>query len=74
MNFPIQKLNDKPVVEICNLKMSLCSHEGSKSVTFKLFKGENLVLNGKSGSDKSVLIEFSLSSLIAEGGMIQVLE
>jgi phospholipid/cholesterol/gamma-HCH transport system ATP-binding protein len=46
-----------PVVVIKNVRKSFGTHEVLKSVTLHVNKGENLVVLGKSGSGKSVLIK-----------------
>jgi phospholipid/cholesterol/gamma-HCH transport system ATP-binding protein len=61
------------VIEIKNLKISFGSQAVLKDLTLKLFKGENLVVLGKSGSGKSVLIKCIVQLLLADGGDIKVL-
>jgi phospholipid/cholesterol/gamma-HCH transport system ATP-binding protein len=65
---------DKPVIEIDNLKKSFGTQEVLTNVSLKLFNGENLVVLGKSGSGKSVLIKCIVGLLNADGGSIQVFE
>jgi len=67
-----QKTN-KPVVEINNLIKSFGRQEVLKNLSLQLFKGENLVVLGKSGSGKSVLIKCIVQLLIPDGGTIHVL-
>src|SRR5512145_191029 len=63
----------KQVIEINNLKKSFGSQEVLKDVSLKLLNGENLVVLGKSGSGKSVLIKCIVRLLNPDGGTINVL-
>jgi phospholipid/cholesterol/gamma-HCH transport system ATP-binding protein len=63
----------KPVVEISNLKKSFGKQEVLKNVSLQLYKGENLVVLGKSGSGKSVLIKCIVRLLHSDEGSINVL-
>jgi len=63
----------KQVIEIANLKKSFGSQEVLKDVSLKLLNGENLVVLGKSGSGKSVLIKCIVRLLNPDAGTIQVL-
>lgn len=63
----------KQVIEINNLKKSFGSQQVLKDVSLKLLNGENLVVLGKSGSGKSVLIKCIVRLLNPDGGTIQVL-
>lgn len=65
--------NNEPVVVINNLKKSFGEQEVLKDVSLQLHKGENLVVLGKSGSGKSVLIKCVVRLLCPEGGSISVL-
>ncbi len=65
--------SDGPVIEINNLKKSFGKQEVLKNVTLRLFSGENLVVLGKSGSGKSVLIQCIVRLQIPDGGTITVL-
>jgi len=60
------------VIEIANLSKSFGKQEVLKDVSVKLFNGENLVVLGKSGSGKSVLIKCIVRLLKSEGGTINV--
>jgi phospholipid/cholesterol/gamma-HCH transport system ATP-binding protein len=66
------KLKDEPVIEITGLRKSFDNQEVLKDVTLQLFKGENLVILGKSGTGKSVLIQCIVRLLNADGGTIKV--
>jgi phospholipid/cholesterol/gamma-HCH transport system ATP-binding protein len=61
------------VIEIDNLKIGFGDQDVLKNVSLKLYNGENLVVLGKSGSGKSVLIKCIVSLLAPEGGIINVL-
>jgi phospholipid/cholesterol/gamma-HCH transport system ATP-binding protein len=67
-------VNGEPVIEIENLRKSFNEQEVLTNVSLKLFKGENLVVVGKSGSGKSVLIKCIVGLLIPDGGTINVFE
>lgn len=74
MNKPQTETTLKQVIEINNLKKSFGSQEVLKDVSLKLLEGENLVVLGKSGSGKSVLIKCIVRLLNPEGGTIRVLD
>ncbi|MDP3431392.1 MAG: ATP-binding cassette domain-containing protein [Bacteroidota bacterium] len=61
------------VIEINNLKKSFGAQEVLKDVSLKLYNGENLVVLGKSGSGKSVLIKCIVRLMIPDHGTINVL-
>lgn len=61
------------VIEINNLRKGFGSQEVLKNISLTLFKGENLVVLGKSGSGKSVLIKCIVRLLNADGGTINLL-
>lgn len=63
-----------PVIEIDNLRKSFGEQEVLRDVSLKLFNGENLVVLGKSGSGKSVLIQCIVRLLMPESGTIKVFE
>jgi phospholipid/cholesterol/gamma-HCH transport system ATP-binding protein len=67
-----ETVND-PIIEIKNLRKSFDNQEVLKNVSLKLFRGENLVVLGKSGSGKSVLIKCIIGLLNPDGGSIMVL-
>ena len=76
MNTTITKaeVSVKQVIEIKNLKKSFGSQQVLKDVSLNLVNGENLVVLGKSGSGKSVLIKCIVRLLNPDAGTIQVLE
>ena len=61
--------NEK-VLEIEHLRMSFGTQEVLKDVSMELYNGENLVVLGKSGSGKSVLIKCIVRLLNAGSGTI----
>ncbi|MDP2888013.1 MAG: ABC transporter ATP-binding protein [Bacteroidota bacterium] len=61
------------VIEINNLKKSFGTQQVLKDVSIKLYKGENLVILGKSGSGKSVLIKCIVRLMNPDAGTINVL-
>lgn len=61
------------MIEIRNLKKSFGSQEVLKDVSLNLYNGENLVILGKSGTGKSVLIKCIVGLLNADAGIINVL-
>lgn len=69
---PDKTKGGESVLEISNLNKSFGTQEVLKDVTLKLIKGENLVVLGKSGSGKSVLIKLIVRLLNLDGGTINV--
>lgn len=67
-----KKNSKKAVIEIDNLYKSFGTLEVLKNLSLKLFDGENLVVLGKSGSGKSVLIKCIAGLLQSDSGSIQV--
>jgi phospholipid/cholesterol/gamma-HCH transport system ATP-binding protein len=65
--------SDSTVIEITNLKKSFGEQEVLKNVSLELRKGENLVVLGKSGSGKSVLIKCIVRLMSPDSGTIVVL-
>jgi len=68
----LKMITNEAVIEINNLQISFGQQKVLKDVTLKLFKGENLVVLGKSGSGKSVLIKCIVGLLNSDGGTIEV--
>lgn len=71
---PSKKTSDKPVIEINNLRKSFGSQQVLTNVSLKLYNGENLVVLGKSGSGKSVLIKCIVGLLKSDSGTINVFD
>ncbi|MGQ0828575.1 MAG: ABC transporter ATP-binding protein [Bacteroidota bacterium] len=68
----IKRENDI-VLEIQHLKKSFGNHNVLLDINFQLRKGENLVVLGKSGSGKSVLIKCIVGLINADEGKLMVL-
>jgi phospholipid/cholesterol/gamma-HCH transport system ATP-binding protein len=64
--------NFRQVIEIKNLRKGFGQQEVLRDVSMQLFNGENLVVLGKSGSGKSVLIKCIVRLLNADEGTIHV--
>lgn len=61
------------VIEIKNLQKKFGDQEVLKNISIDLFKQENLVVLGKSGSGKSVLIKCIVGLLLPDSGEINAL-
>lgn len=64
--------NKEPVVQIRNLAKSFGSKKVLTNITMDLFKGENLVVLGKSGQGKSVTIKCIVALLTQDEGSLKV--
>ncbi|MGC4039489.1 MAG: ATP-binding cassette domain-containing protein [Flavobacterium sp.] len=64
----------KAVIRVDNAKKQFGSLEVLKDVSLELYEGENLVVLGKSGTGKSVLIKCIVRLLEADSGKITVLD
>lgn len=62
----------EPVISIRGLKKAFKDHEVLKGVDLDVYKGENLVVLGKSGSGKSVLIKCLVGLETPDEGEIKV--
>ena len=60
------------VIEIKNLSKSFGTQEVLKDISLNLYKGENLVVLGKSGTGKSVLIKCIVGLLTYDSGTISL--
>jgi phospholipid/cholesterol/gamma-HCH transport system ATP-binding protein len=69
---PAKPKSDNKVIEINNLRKGFVNQEVLKDVSLKLNDGENLVVLGKSGSGKSVLIKCVVGLLFPDSGTINV--
>jgi len=63
----------KQVIEINNLRKSFGNQVVLNDVSLQLFNGENLVVLGKSGSGKSVLIKCIVGLLNFDSGTVNIL-
>jgi phospholipid/cholesterol/gamma-HCH transport system ATP-binding protein len=68
-----KEISTESVIDVQNLKIGFGHQEVLKDVSFKLRKGENLVILGKSGTGKSVLIKCISALLRPDYGKITVL-
>lgn len=66
-------INKEVVIDIQHLKKAFGKQRVLNDVSLQLFNGENLVVLGKSGTGKSVLIKCIVRLLEADGGTINVL-
>jgi phospholipid/cholesterol/gamma-HCH transport system ATP-binding protein len=64
--------NIKPVLELKNLKKSFGDNHVLKGFNLKLFEGESLVVMGKSGSGKSVMIKCLVGLIQPDSGSITI--
>ena len=72
INGPADRTKGELVVEIRNLKKSFKNLEVLTDVSLQVFKGDNLVVLGKSGSGKSVLIKCMVGLLRPDNGTIHI--
>src|SRR5690606_11107823 len=61
------------VLEIRNLNKSFGNNHVLKDFNLTLYKGENLVIMGKSGSGKSVMIKCLVGLMHADSGVVSVM-
>ncbi len=66
-------IKEHAVIEIKDLKKSFGNFDVLKGVDLELYKGENLVVLGKSGTGKSVLIKIISGLLKPDEGEVKVL-
>jgi phospholipid/cholesterol/gamma-HCH transport system ATP-binding protein len=69
---PVETASRRKVIEINSLRKGFDEQEVLNNVSLQLFNGENLVVLGKSGSGKSVLIKCIVRLLEPESGTISV--
>src|SRR3569833_2275474 len=62
-----------PVIKIHGLEKSFDDYHVLRGIDLELFQGENLVVLGRSGTGKSVLIKIISGLLTADKGKIEVL-
>jgi phospholipid/cholesterol/gamma-HCH transport system ATP-binding protein len=61
-----------PILSIKDLKKSFGNNNVLNGFTLELFEGENLVLMGKSGSGKSVMIKCLVGLMLPDEGSIEI--
>src|SRR5690554_1535978 len=64
---------DEPVITIRDLYKSFGDLHILRGVNLDLYQGENLVVLGRSGTGKSVLIKIIVGLLQADSGLVEVL-
>ena len=64
--------NKKPVLELKNIKKSFGDNQVLKGFSMKLYEGENLVIMGKSGSGKSVMVKCIVGLIQPDSGSITI--
>ena len=65
--------NIAPILKIKNLKKSFGDNHVLNGFNIKLFEGENLVLMGRSGSGKSVMIKCLVGLMQPDSGSIEIM-
>ena len=68
-----KKPNIEPILRIKDLKKSFGENHVLNGFTLELFEGENLVLMGKSGSGKSVMIKCLVGLMMPDEGSIEIM-
>lgn len=64
--------NEEPVISIKGLYKSFGELEILKDISLEVFKGENMVVLGRSGAGKSVLIKILVGLIIPDKGIVKV--
>jgi phospholipid/cholesterol/gamma-HCH transport system ATP-binding protein len=65
--------NNEPIISIRDVKKSFGDYEVLRGADLDLYQGENLVVLGRSGTGKSVLIKIICGLLIQDSGTVNVL-
>lgn len=65
--------NTDPVISVINLHKSFDDNQVLRGISLDLSKGQNLVIVGRSGTGKSVLIKCIVRLLLPDAGTINVL-
>ena len=73
MNGSLHISENEVVLQIKDLKKSFGNNNVLKGFNMSLYQGENLVIMGKSGSGKSVMIKCLVGLLEADSGVIRVM-
>ncbi|WP_041632978.1 ABC transporter ATP-binding protein [Maribacter sp. HTCC2170] len=66
-------IGNKPVIDIRDLRKSFGNNKVLNGFSLKLHEGENLVVMGKSGSGKSVMIKCLVGLMQADSGYLSVM-
>lgn len=67
-------MEGSPVLQVANLSKSFGENHVLRDFSLSLFSGENLVILGKSGSGKSVLIKCIIRLIAADKGDVVILD
>jgi phospholipid/cholesterol/gamma-HCH transport system ATP-binding protein len=67
------RMDVEPVISIRGLHKSFGSSDILNNISFDVYKGENLVVLGRSGAGKSVLIKILVGLLLPDKGIVNVL-
>jgi len=70
---PLTDFRKEKVIEIKDLNKSFGNFHVLQNVDLDLYRGENLVVLGKSGTGKSVLIKIIIGLLTPDNGLVNVL-
>ncbi|HLS29445.1 MAG TPA: ATP-binding cassette domain-containing protein [Flavobacteriaceae bacterium] len=68
----MDRKNEKPVLELKDIHKSFGDNHVLKGFNLKLYKGENLVIMGKSGSGKSVMVKCIVGLIQPDSGSITI--
>ncbi len=66
-------IGNEPVIDIQDLRKSFGDNHVLNGFSLRLYKGENLVVMGKSGSGKSVMIKCLVGLMLPDSGYISVM-
>jgi phospholipid/cholesterol/gamma-HCH transport system ATP-binding protein len=69
----LSPLNNVPIISIRDIKKSFGDYEVLRGADLDLYQGENLVVLGRSGTGKSVLIKIICGLLTQDSGTVNVL-
>jgi phospholipid/cholesterol/gamma-HCH transport system ATP-binding protein len=69
-----ENASNEKVASIRHLKKSFGDRQVLRDISFDLYQSENLVVLGRSGTGKSVLIKCMVGLIKADGGEIKILE
>ncbi len=73
LNLQIRSSATEPVISLRNVFKSFAENEVLKGVSLDLFSGKNVVVLGRSGTGKSVLIKIVSGMMLPDSGTVQVL-